>query len=115
VVMISSVAAQGLGARGAPYNMGKSAQEAVAYTLAKEERPHGIHVNVVAPGLVNTDMGRRLARATRGVEDIHELDDKSPFGRVCAPEDIADAVVFLCSEDAAYITGQRITVNGGGF
>lgn len=115
VVMISSVAAQGLGARGAPYNMGKAAQEAIAYTLAKEERPHGIHVNVVAPGLVDTDMGRRLAKATRRVEDIHELDASSPFGRVCAPEDIADAVVFLCSEDAGYTTGQRITVNGGGF
>ncbi|MCK9486754.1 MAG: SDR family oxidoreductase [Dehalococcoidia bacterium] len=115
VVMISSVAAQGLAARGAPYNMGKAAQEAIAYTLAKEERPHGIHVNVVAPGLVDTDMGRRLARATRGVADIHELDERSPFGRVCAPEDIADAVVFLCSGDAAYVTGQRITVNGGGF
>jgi 3-oxoacyl-[acyl-carrier protein] reductase len=115
VIMISSVAAQGMGARGAPYNMGKAAQEAVAYTLAKEERPHGIHVNVVAPGLVDTDMGRRLAKATRRVEDIHELDASSPFGRVCAPEDIADAVVFLCSEDAGYTTGQRITVNGGGF
>ncbi|MEX2031368.1 MAG: SDR family oxidoreductase, partial [Dehalococcoidia bacterium] len=115
VVMISSVAAQGMGARGAPYNMGKAAQEAIAYTLAKEEQPHGIHVNVVAPGLVDTDMGRRLAKATRRVDDIHELDSSSPFGRVCSPEDIADAVVFLCSEDAAYVTGQRITVNGGGF
>ena len=60
-------------------------------------------------------MGKRLVRATRGVEDMRELDARSPFGRVCQPEDIADAVVFLCSEDASYVTGQRITVNGGGF
>jgi 3-oxoacyl-[acyl-carrier protein] reductase len=115
VVVISSGAAQSLGARGAPYNMGKAAMEAIAYTLAKEEMPHGIHVNVVAPGLVETDMGKRLVRATRGVQDIRELDEQSPFGRVCQPEDIADAVAFLCSEDASYVTGQRITVNGGGF
>jgi len=115
VVCISSGAAQSLGARGGPYNMAKSGMEALAYTLAKEEREHGIHVNVVAPGLVETDMGKRLVRATRGVEDIRELDERSPFGRVCQPEDIANAVVYLCSEEASYVTGQRITVNGGGF
>ena len=115
VICISSGAAQSLGARGGPYNMAKSGMEALAYTLAKEEKEHGIHVNIVAPGLVETDMGKRLVRATRGVEDMRELDARSPFGRVCQPEDIADAVVFLCSEDASYVTGQRITVNGGGF
>ena len=114
VVMISSGAAQSLGARGGPYNMAKAAQEAVAYTLAREEREHGIHVNVVAPGLVETEMGRRLMRA-RGVDDLRELDERSPFGRVCQPEDIANAVLFLCSEEASYVTGQRISVNGGGF
>jgi 3-oxoacyl-[acyl-carrier protein] reductase len=114
VVMISSNAAQTFGPRGAPYNMAKAAQEAVAYTLAKEEREHGIHVNVVAPGLVETEMGRRLMRA-RGVEDLRQLDERSAFGRVCQPEDIANAVLYLCSDDASYVTGQRITVNGGGF
>lgn len=115
VVMISSGAAQTFGARGAPYNMAKAGMEALAYTLAKEEREFGIHVNVVAPGLVETDMGNRLMRARRGVTSLRELDAESPFGRVCQPEDIANAVVFLCSEEASYITGQRITVNGGGF
>ncbi|MPZ98758.1 MAG: SDR family oxidoreductase [Dehalococcoidia bacterium] len=115
VVMISSGAAQSLGARGAPYNMGKAAQEAVAYTLAKEERQHGIRVNVVAPGLVESEMGRRLARATRGVEDIRELDARSPFGFVCQPEDIANAVVYLVGDTGRYVTNQRISVNGGGF
>jgi len=54
VVMISSIATQHWAAGGAPYNMGKAALEALAFTLAKEERRHGIHVNVVAPGLVET-------------------------------------------------------------
>src|SRR5262249_22497663 len=82
IVMISSVATSHMAAYGAPYNMGKAAMEALASTLAKEEEPHGIHVNVVAPGLVETEMGRRLAKATAGVTDMRQLDSVSPFGRV---------------------------------
>ena len=115
VVMISSGATQGFGARGAPYNMGKTAMEAVAFTLAREERANGIRVNIVAPGLVETEMGKRLVRATRGVEDIRELDATSPFGRVCQPEDIANAVLYLVGDEGSYVTNQRIYVNGGGF
>ncbi|MDZ7729711.1 MAG: SDR family oxidoreductase [Dehalococcoidia bacterium] len=113
IVMISSVATSRHGANGAPYNMGKAALEALAKTLAKEERQHNIHVNIVAPGLVETEMGRRLARATRGVDDIHELDSTAPFGHVCTPEEIADVVRFVVSDQARYITGQRIEVDGG--
>jgi 3-oxoacyl-[acyl-carrier protein] reductase len=114
VVMISSVATDTHAAFGAPYNMGKAAMEALAFTLAKEEVGNGIHVNVVAPGLVVSDMGRRLAKAVAGVNDIHELDAKFPFGRVCEPEDVARVVAFLCSSDAGYVTGERIRVHGGG-
>ena len=57
IVMVSSVATRHYAGTGAPYNMGKGALEALAFTLAKEERAYGIHVNVVAPGLVETDMG----------------------------------------------------------
>ncbi|MHB8573825.1 MAG: SDR family NAD(P)-dependent oxidoreductase [Dehalococcoidia bacterium] len=115
IIMISSNATQSLGANGAPYNMGKAALEALARTLAKEERANGIRVNVVAPGLVETEMGRRLARAVAGVQDIHELDASSPFGFVCQPEDIGNAVAFLCSEGGRYITHQVLYVDGGGF
>lgn len=114
VIMISSVAAKSLSGNGGPYNMGKAAIEALAQTLYKEERRNNIHVNIVAPGLVETEMGRRLARATRGAKDIRELDAVSPFGRVCQPEDVANAVRYLVSEQAAYVTGQRIQVDGGG-
>ena len=117
IVMISSVATAHMAPFGAPYNMAKAALEALAATLAKEERDHGIHVNVVAPGLVETDMGVRLARAftgNRSLEDLRSLDASSPFGRVCQPDDIADAVVWLCSPAARYVTGQRIQVDGGG-
>ena len=113
IIMISSAATISLSGNGGPYNMGKAAMEALAFTLAKEERPPGIHVNIVAPGLVDTDMGFRLARATRGVKDIHELDASMPFGHVCQPEEVADVVRYLVSERASYLTGQRIYVNGG--
>lgn len=114
IVMVSSVATDTFGANGAPYNMAKAAEEALAFTLAKEEVGRGIHVNVVAPGLVVSDMGSRLAKAIAGVDDIHELDASFPFGRVCEPEDVARVVVFLCSDAAGYVTGERIRVHGGG-
>jgi 3-oxoacyl-[acyl-carrier protein] reductase len=115
VIMISSIAAQSLGPRMGVYSIAKSGMEAMAYTLAKEERQHGIRVNIVAPGLVETDMGKRLMNFTRGVEDMRTLDEAMPFGFVCQPEDIANAVAFLCSDEGRYITNQRLTVNGGGF
>jgi len=113
VVFVSSVAARMLAPNSSPYNMAKAALEALAMTLAKEERRHGIHVNVVAPGLVVTEMGRRLVRAM-GVDDIASMDANAPFGRVCRPEDVAAVVRFLCSEEAGYLTGQVIAVDGGG-
>jgi NAD(P)-dependent dehydrogenase (short-subunit alcohol dehydrogenase family) len=112
IVMISSVATRSNGANGAPYNMGKAAVEALAFTLAREERRHGIRVNVVAPGLVETEMGRRLARSW-GVKDLRDLDASMPFGRVCQPDDVANVVRFLVSDAGSYITGERLYVSGG--
>jgi len=117
IVMVSSVATSHMGPNGAPYNMGKAALEALALTLAKEERRNGVHVNIVAPGLVETDMGVRLARAMTGDRDMHDLrglDASSAFGRVCQPVDVANVVLWLCSEGAGYVTGQRIECDGGG-
>jgi len=114
IVMVSSTATLSYGANGAPYSMGKAAMEALAYTLAKEERPNGIRVNIVAPGLVETEMGRRLMKATAGVDDLRKLDAIMPFGRVCQPEDVASAVRFLVSEGASYLTGEKVNVHGGG-
>lgn len=114
IVMISSAATSSMSAHGSPYNMAKAALEALAHTLAKEERQHNIHVNIVAPGLVESEMGRRLARATMGAQDMRELDARSPFGRVCQPEDVANVVRYLVSEEASYLTGQRVQVDGGG-
>ena len=113
IVMISSAATRSMAANSSPYNMAKAALEALAMTLAKEERANGIRVNVVAPGLVDTEMGRRLVKGAMGVQDIRTLDAGSPFGRVCQPEDVADVVRFLVA-GAEYVTGQVIYVDGGG-
>ena len=111
--MISSSATKGLAGNGGPYNMGKAALEALAATLYKEERANNIRVNTVAPGLVETEMGKRLVRATQGVEDLRQLDASMPFGRVCQPEDVANVVRFLVSDSNFYVTGERLYVNGG--
>ena len=114
IIMISSRSdSRPGGQRRASHNMAKAALEALAMTLAKEERAHGIRVNVVAPGLVDTDMGRRLVAATQGGERAHSRRHHA-FGRVCQPEDVANVVRFLVSPDNSYLTGERIYCDGGG-
>ncbi|MBA2325121.1 MAG: SDR family oxidoreductase [Actinobacteria bacterium] len=115
IVMISSAATVHWAGNSAPYNVAKAGIEALARTLAKEERRHGIHVNVVAPGLVETEMGRRLVKGAMGVEDIHTLDAGAPFGHVCTPEEVADVVRFLVSDGGGYLTDQKIVIDGGSF
>jgi len=112
IVFISSVATLTHAANGGPYNMGKAAMEALAFTLAKEELGHGIHVNIVAPGLVDTSMGQKLMKAVAGVDDLRALDSSMPFGRVCQPDDVADVVRWFVSPAAGYVTGQRVNVDG---
>lgn len=112
IVMVSSAIVDQTPGGAAPYTMAKVAMEAAIRTLAREERGYGIRANIVAPGLVTTEMGRRLVAATG--DDIANLDADAPFGRVCRPEDVAGVVGFLVSPSADYLTGQRIRVDGGG-
>ncbi len=114
IIIISSVATISHGARGAPYNMAKSALESLMKTLCKEEGPNGIRVNAIGPGLIETEMGRRLVAARSGT-DIKDLYATHPFGRVGQPEDIGNLAAFLCSDEGGYVSGQTIYVHGGGF
>jgi NAD(P)-dependent dehydrogenase (short-subunit alcohol dehydrogenase family) len=112
IIVISSALTDAAPGGAAPYTMAKAAVEAAIRTLAREERKNGIHANIVAPGLVATDMGSRLAHALGS--DLETLDKSYPFGRVCRPEDVAGVVAFLASPASGYVTGQRILVDGGG-
>ena len=71
-----------------------------------------MNISMGAPGIVETDMGRRLMKATRNVDDLRDIDAESPFGYVCQPEDVANAVRYLVSDLNTYVTGERIYVDG---
>jgi 3-oxoacyl-[acyl-carrier protein] reductase len=77
-------------------------------SLALELSPHGITVNAIAPGHIETDM---TAGATEG--EMRELMAQIPLHRIGQPSEIASAVAYLCSDDASYVTGQCLHVNGG--
>lgn len=113
VVLVSSTYTASRPAGTAPYTAAKSALEGLATVLAKEERPHGIRVNVVAPGLVATDMGDRLVRSGGVHGSASDLDAEAPFGRVCRPEDVADVVLTALAPLTSYVTGHRYVVDGG--
>ncbi len=108
IIMISSI----WGITGAScevlYSMVKGGQNAYVKALAKELAPSQIRVNAVAPGAISTKM---LSHFTE--EEIRDLSDEIPMGRLGQPEEIANTVSFLASEKASYITGQVISVNGG--
>jgi len=107
IVSLSSVSAMA-GNRGqANYAAAKAGLIAASRVLASEVARLGVRVNVVAPGPVDTEMIRDAP-----LENIKQM---IPMGRIGRPEEVAKVVRFLCSEDASYITGQVISVNGGMF
>ena len=91
---------------GAPYSAAKAAVLCLTKTLAAEFGPDGIRVNAVAPGIVDTPF-------LDGVPGIRERGPQLPLGRIGKPEEVASVVVFLLSDDAAYLTGEIVDVNGG--
>ena len=76
--------------------------------LAKEVGPSGITVNAIAPGVIETDMNRALSE-----EDICALKEETPVGRLGSPAEVARAALFLCSEEAGFITGEILNMSGG--
>ncbi|WFA06995.1 SDR family oxidoreductase [Bacillus sp. HSf4] len=90
------------------YSMTKGAQNLFVKALAKELAPSGIRVNAVSPGAVKTKMMGAFSQ-----EEEEMIAEDIPMGRLAAPEEVADAVLFLLSEKASYITGQILSVNGG--
>lgn len=92
----------------AAYSASKGAVIALTKAMAKELGPSGIRVNAVSPGVVATDMVANLSP-----QDLAALAEETPLGRLGTPEEVAEALWFLASDQAAFITGQIVPVNGG--
>jgi NAD(P)-dependent dehydrogenase (short-subunit alcohol dehydrogenase family) len=112
IVTISSSSAQSGTARMAHYVASKGGVIGLTKALAVELAPQGITVNTIPPGFIDTPMARR-AEARGDLPSIEAVAARTPVRRAGTPEDIAAACAFLCSDDAGYITGQAINVNGG--
>jgi 3-oxoacyl-[acyl-carrier protein] reductase len=114
IINVSSTSA--LGNRGqANYSTAKMGIQGFTRTLAIELGPYGVNVNAIAPGFVVTDMtDATAARLGLGVEEFRRLRaEDAPVKRVGHPEDIAAAAAFLASDEASYVTGQTLYVDGG--
>jgi 3-oxoacyl-[acyl-carrier protein] reductase len=110
IVNISSVAARNGGGLGAlAYATAKAAVSAMTKGLAKEFASCNVRVNAVSPGTVDTNYHRTFSTE----EGLNGVRAATPAGRLGKPEEIADAVVFLCSDRASFIQGQVIEINGG--
>ena len=90
------------------YSASKAALLGFTKSLAKEVGPSGIRVNCISPGVVDTPMN-----SAHGERDMEELSNETPLERIGKPEEIAKATLFLASENASFITGQILGVNGG--
>ncbi len=105
----SSVGKSGWGgSAGLHYAVSKAGVHCLTKSLARELAPHAIRVNAVAPGLVDTPM-----RATTSPEVNARMRQEIPLGRIARPEEVAAVIAFLASEEASYITGEIVDVNGG--
>lgn len=112
IVTISSSSAQSGAANMAHYVASKGGVVGLTKALAVELAPHGITVNTIPPGFIDTPMARR-AEARGDLPPIDAIAARTPVRRAGTPEDVAAACAFLCSDEAGYVTGQLIGVNGG--
>ncbi len=108
IINITSVSGQAGQTGQANYSAAKAGLIGLTKATARELASRGITVNAVAPGFVLTELTQDLPEALQA-----QITERTPLGRFGTPEEIAQAVAFLASDDAAYITGQVLAVDGG--
>lgn len=109
IVNVSSIAGKIGDITSAPgYGPSKAGIDALTKTLARQLAPYGINVNAVSPHAIETEMSAQWAEERR-----KEIIASIPLGRLGKPEDVAEAVLFLASDEASFITGEILDVNGG--
>src|SRR5262245_56761234 len=113
IVCLSSISGMAGQARQAAYGPAKFAASGLTMHLAVEWADKGIRVNAVAPGTIRTEAVRRLPEQPGGAEYIDEIRKNHPMGRLGEPDEVAKAIVFLASDDASFITGAILPVDGG--
>ncbi len=108
IVTVSSMWGVTGGSCEAPYSAAKAGVIGLTKALAKELGPSGIRVNCVAPGVIATEMNAHLS-----ADDLAALEDETPLGRIGSPAEAAEAICFLASDRASFITGQVLRADGG--
>jgi 3-oxoacyl-[acyl-carrier protein] reductase len=108
IVVLGSIVGERGSAGQAAYAASKAAVATIARSAAKELGPRGIRVNAVAPGIIETELIKELPE-----EQVRQRVDQTPLRRLGTPEDVARVIRFLVSDDAAFITGQVLGVDGG--
>ncbi|HEY4825663.1 MAG TPA: SDR family NAD(P)-dependent oxidoreductase [Solirubrobacteraceae bacterium] len=113
VVNICSIGGFGGHPQRTAYNAAKGGIKVMTEVLATEWASRGIRVNAVAPAVTRTEILTNVIRSAGGAIKVDEYEQRTPLGRIAETEEIADAVAFLASSRAAYITGETLVVDGG--
>ncbi len=111
IINVCSIAGRVFWLDNLPYDVSKGGVTSLTGAMALELAPFNITVNGIAPGYVNTELNAQTFASKPGIRE--EIEAKIPMGRIAPPEEMAGAVVFLASDEANYITGHVITIDGG--